>query len=113
MTTARTTVRATAVARTPSPPGPAVLPPLPGDLYGYEQLLPVEDQEVLLRLREWLAREAEAGSDVAGPLATTARRDGDPWVLDGAKRWLALPAGAVGGGGAEGRGLIGPIDDHR
>ena len=43
--------------RTPVPAGPAVLPALPGDLYGYEQMLPPEDQQVLARLREWLARE--------------------------------------------------------
>ncbi|MFJ6280820.1 glutaryl-CoA dehydrogenase [Arthrobacter subterraneus] len=28
------------------------------------------------------------GSDVAGGMATTATRDGDTWVLNGAKRWI-------------------------
>jgi glutaryl-CoA dehydrogenase len=32
--------------------------------------------------------EPHGGSDVAGGLETTARRDGDEWVLDGAKRWI-------------------------
>jgi glutaryl-CoA dehydrogenase len=32
--------------------------------------------------------EPEHGSDVARGLATTARRDGDEWILDGAKRWI-------------------------
>ncbi len=177
--------------RTPEPEGDAVLEPLPGDLYGYEQMLPPEDQAVLLRLRAWLQKEVapiandqwsrsefphhliaslgelgviglgydrpgrpaasrlltsfvtlelsrvdpsmatffgvhsglamgsivllgspeqrdrwlpdmftmkkigafaltepQGGSDVAGGLETTARREGDTWVLDGAKRWI-------------------------
>lgn len=32
--------------------------------------------------------EPEDGSDVAGGITTTARRDGDDWVLNGAKRWI-------------------------
>ncbi|WP_435221209.1 acyl-CoA dehydrogenase family protein [Streptomyces sp. Tue6028] len=32
--------------------------------------------------------EPHGGSDVAGGLATTARRDGDAWIIDGAKRWI-------------------------
>ncbi|HEY3682076.1 MAG TPA: acyl-CoA dehydrogenase family protein [Streptosporangiaceae bacterium] len=32
--------------------------------------------------------EPNGGSDVAAGLRTTARRDGDSWVLDGAKRWI-------------------------
>ena len=55
--------------------------------------------------REWMPRvvdfslqgvfslsEPEHGSDIAGGLATTARREpgdnGDEWVIDGAKRWI-------------------------
>jgi glutaryl-CoA dehydrogenase len=32
--------------------------------------------------------EPEQGSGVAGGLSTTARRDGDAWVLDGEKKWI-------------------------
>ena len=32
--------------------------------------------------------EPLSGSDSARGLRTTARREGDPWVLDGAKRWI-------------------------
>ncbi len=51
--------------------------------------------------REWMPRvidfslkgvfsltEPESGSDIAGGLSTTADRDGDDWVLHGAKRWI-------------------------
>lgn len=45
-------------------------------------------------IRSWETRgvfaltEPDHGSDVARGLATTARREGDAWVLDGAKRWI-------------------------
>ena len=32
--------------------------------------------------------EPHGGSDVAGGMETTARREGDEWVLNGAKRWI-------------------------
>ncbi|TKV27373.1 acyl-CoA dehydrogenase [Arthrobacter sp. NamB2] len=32
--------------------------------------------------------EPQHGSDVAGGMATTATRDGDAWILNGAKRWI-------------------------
>jgi len=32
--------------------------------------------------------EPEHGSDIAGGLATSARRDGGDWILNGAKRWI-------------------------
>lgn len=32
--------------------------------------------------------EPNHGSDVAGGMETTARRDGDAWVLNGSKRWI-------------------------
>jgi glutaryl-CoA dehydrogenase len=38
--------------------------------------------------------EPEHGSDIAGGLATSARRDGDGWVIDGAKRWIGGAARA-------------------
>jgi glutaryl-CoA dehydrogenase len=38
--------------------------------------------------------EPDSGSDIAGGLSTTARRDGDSWILDGAKRWIGGAASA-------------------
>ncbi|WLQ07729.1 acyl-CoA dehydrogenase family protein [Arthrobacter oryzae] len=38
--------------------------------------------------------EPDSGSDIAGGLSTTARREGDSWVLDGAKRWIGGAASA-------------------
>ncbi|MCX6497863.1 MAG: acyl-CoA dehydrogenase family protein [Arthrobacter sp.] len=38
--------------------------------------------------------EPESGSDIAGGLSTSARREGDSWVLNGAKRWIGGAATA-------------------
>ncbi|MDR6905287.1 glutaryl-CoA dehydrogenase [Agromyces sp. 3263] len=66
--------------------------------------------------------EPQGGSDPAA-MTTTARRDGDEWVLDGAKRWIGLasladvavvwarvddPSGGFGQGGSAVRGFLVP-----
>ncbi|GAA4369961.1 hypothetical protein GCM10023152_08770 [Agromyces bauzanensis] len=66
--------------------------------------------------------EPQGGSDPAA-MSTIARRDGDEWVLDGAKRWIGLasladvavvwarvedPSGAYGEGGHAVRGFLVP-----
>lgn len=66
--------------------------------------------------------EPQGGSDPAG-MTTTARRDGDGWVIDGAKRWIGLasladvavvwakvddPSFAGGDGGRAVRGFLVP-----
>jgi glutaryl-CoA dehydrogenase len=38
--------------------------------------------------------EPESGSDIAGGLSTTARREGDSWIIEGAKRWIGGAASA-------------------
>lgn len=38
--------------------------------------------------------EPDHGSDIAGGLATRAHREGDDWIIDGAKRWIGGAAGA-------------------
>lgn len=38
--------------------------------------------------------EPDHGSDIAGGLATRARRDGDEWIIDGEKRWIGGAASA-------------------
>ena len=48
-------------------------------------LPPVRDGE---RIAAFALSEAEAGSDV-NAMRTTARRDGDGWVLDGEKTWIS------------------------
>jgi glutaryl-CoA dehydrogenase len=40
------------------------------------------------RIGAFALTEPDHGSDVARGLRTTARRDGDEWVLDGSKKWI-------------------------
>jgi glutaryl-CoA dehydrogenase len=42
----------------------------------------------LERIGAFALTEPHGGSDVAGGLETTARRDGESWVLDGEKKWI-------------------------
>ena len=46
------------------------------------------DMRTITKVGAFGLTEPHGGSDVAGGLETTARRDGDEWVLDGAKRWI-------------------------
>ncbi|MBZ0112253.1 MAG: acyl-CoA dehydrogenase family protein [Thermoanaerobaculia bacterium] len=39
------------------------------------------------KIGSWALTEPEHGSDAAAGLETTARREGDTWTLDGAKKW--------------------------
>ena len=51
-----------------------------------EEWLP--DIYALRKIGAFGLTEPLGGSDVAGGTRTTARRDGDSWVLNGAKRWI-------------------------
>lgn len=51
-----------------------------------ERWLP--DMAAMKKIGAFALTEPEGGSDVAGGMRTTARREGDIWVLDGAKRWI-------------------------
>ena len=46
------------------------------------------DAQALKTTGAFALTEPGHGSDVAGGMATTAVRDGDSWVLNGAKRWI-------------------------
>lgn len=47
-----------------------------------------QDVRTFARKGVFALTEPDHGSDVAGGLATSARRVGDEWVIDGAKRWI-------------------------
>ncbi|PRB38490.1 acyl-CoA dehydrogenase [Arthrobacter sp. MYb23] len=44
--------------------------------------------EAFSQLGAFALTEPDHGSDIAGGLSTTARRDGGEWVINGAKRWI-------------------------
>ncbi|MDQ1649787.1 MAG: glutaryl-CoA dehydrogenase, partial [Frankiaceae bacterium] len=46
------------------------------------------DMYALRKVGAFALTERDGGSDVAGHMATTARREGDEWVLNGHKRWI-------------------------
>ncbi|KAA5830150.1 acyl-CoA dehydrogenase family protein [Saccharopolyspora hirsuta] len=48
----------------------------------------IPDMADMTKIGAFALTEPEGGSDVAGGMRTTARRDGDDWVLNGAKRWI-------------------------
>ncbi|MEV4645483.1 acyl-CoA dehydrogenase family protein [Saccharopolyspora sp. NPDC049357] len=48
----------------------------------------IPDMVEMNRIGAFALTEPEGGSDVAGGMRTTARKDGDEWVLNGAKRWI-------------------------
>ena len=51
-----------------------------------ERWLP--DMFALRKIGAFALTERDGGSDVAGGMTTSARREGDEWVLNGAKRWI-------------------------
>ncbi|MEV0052358.1 acyl-CoA dehydrogenase family protein [Saccharopolyspora shandongensis] len=48
----------------------------------------IPDMADMTKIGAFALTEPEGGSDVAGGMRTTARREGDLWVLNGAKRWI-------------------------
>jgi glutaryl-CoA dehydrogenase len=46
------------------------------------------DMRAMTKIGAFGLTEPHGGSDVAGGLETTARREGDEWILNGAKRWI-------------------------
>ncbi|GAB2662942.1 acyl-CoA dehydrogenase family protein [Saccharopolyspora gloriosae] len=57
-----------------------------GDQEQRDRWLP--DMVAMNKIGAFALTEPEGGSDVAGGMRTTARREGDEWVLNGAKRWI-------------------------
>ncbi|MBC7724654.1 MAG: acyl-CoA dehydrogenase family protein [Burkholderiaceae bacterium] len=50
------------------------------------ELLP--DLLALRKLGAFALTEPDSGSDISRSMSTTATRDGDEWIIDGAKRWI-------------------------
>jgi glutaryl-CoA dehydrogenase len=60
-----------------------------------EQVSTLDPQIISFALRGTFAlTEPDHGSDIAGGMATTARRVGQDWVLDGEKRWIGAATGS-------------------
>lgn len=60
-----------------------------------EQVAALDPQIRTFRTKGTFAlTEPDHGSDIAQGLSTAARRDGDGWVIDGAKRWIGGAASA-------------------
>ncbi|MEV6489256.1 acyl-CoA dehydrogenase family protein [Actinoplanes sp. NPDC051633] len=57
-----------------------------GSAQQQERWLP--EMATFAKIGAFALTEPTGGSDVAAGLRTTARRDGDHWILDGAKRWI-------------------------
>ncbi len=59
----------------------------------FRRLLKGEDEHGRIRVAAMALSEPATGSDISG-LATTARADGDHWVIDGSKQWITNGASA-------------------
>ncbi|MFD3838283.1 acyl-CoA dehydrogenase family protein [Streptomyces sp. NPDC058642] len=57
-----------------------------GDQEQHDRWLPA--MAAMDRIGAFAMTEPLGGSDVAGGMRTTARREGDTWVLNGAKKWI-------------------------
>lgn len=57
-----------------------------GDQQQRDRWMP--DMADMTKIGAFALTEPEGGSDVAGGMRTTARREGDEWVLNGRKRWI-------------------------
>ncbi|MFJ9348087.1 acyl-CoA dehydrogenase family protein [Streptomyces sp. NPDC101237] len=57
-----------------------------GDQEQRDRFLPA--MATMDKISAFALTEPDGGSDVSGGMRTTARREGDTWILDGAKKWI-------------------------